>query len=380
MKKIAILGSTGSIGTQTLDVVRANDDLEIVGLSAGNNIDKLEEQIREFHPRLAAVWNEDAARDLAVRVQDLDVKIVSSMDGLLELARMEEADILVTAIVGMIGIRPTMEAIRAGKDIALANKETLVTAGHLIMPLARKMNVQILPVDSEHSAVFQAIHGEKKEQIHKLLITASGGPFRGRKTAELRKVTLEDTLKHPNWVMGQKITVDSATLVNKGLEVMEARWLFDVDLDHIQVVVQPQSIIHSMVEFEDGAVIAQLGTPDMRLPIQYALCYPDRRYLAGDRLDFRTLKQITFEEPDMETFKGLPMAIEAARKGGSMPTVFNAANELAVKKFLQRKIEFLDIYDIIGQSMERHTLVREPDLDQILEIEKETYQWIESRW
>ena len=380
MKKIAILGSTGSIGTQTLDVVRANDDLEIVGLSAGNNIDKLEEQIREFHPRLAAVWNEDAARDLAVRVQDLDVKIVSSMDGLLELARMEEADILVTAIVGMIGIRPTMEAIRAGKDIALANKETLVTAGHLIMPLARKMNVQILPVDSEHSAVFQAIHGEKKEQIHKLLITASGGPFRGRKTAELRKVTLEDTLKHPNWVMGQKITVDSATLVNKGLEVMEARWLFDVDLDHIQVVVQPQSIIHSMVEFEDGAVIAQLGTPDMRLPIQYALCYPDRRYLAGDRLDFRTLKQITFEEPDMETFKGLPMAIEAARKGGSMPTVFNAANELAVKKFLQRKIGFLDIYDIIGQSMERHTLVREPDLDQILEIEKETYQWIERRW
>ena len=380
MKKIAILGSTGSIGTQTLDVVRANDDLEIVGLSAGNNIDKLEEQIREFHPRLAAVWNEDAARDLAVRVQDLDVKIVSSMDGLLELARMEEADILVTAIVGMIGIRPTMEAIRAGKDIALANKETLVTAGHLIMPLARKMNVQILPVDSEHSAVFQAIHGEKKEQIHKLLITASGGPFRGRKTAELRKVTLEDTLKHPNWVMGQKITVDSATLVNKGLEVMEARWLFDVDLDHIQVVVQPQSIIHSMVEFEDGAVIAQLGTPDMRLPIQYALCYPDRRYLAGDRLDFRILKQITFEEPDMETFQGLPMAIEAARKGGSMPTVFNAANELAVKKFLQRKIGFLDIYDIIGQSMERHTLVGEPDLDQILEIEKETYQWIESRW
>ena len=380
MKKIAILGSTGSIGTQTLDVVRANEDLEVVGLSAGNNIDKLEEQIREFHPRLAAVWNEDAARDLAVRVRDLDVKIVSSMDGLLELARMEEADILVTAIVGMIGIRPTMEAIRAGKDIALANKETLVTAGHLIMPLARKMNVQILPVDSEHSAVFQAIHGEKKEQIHKLLITASGGPFRGRKTAELREVTLEDTLKHPNWVMGQKITVDSATLVNKGLEVMEARWLFDVDLDHIQVVVQPQSIIHSMVEFEDGAVIAQLGTPDMRLPIQYALCYPDRRYLAGDRLDFRTLKQITFEEPDMETFKGLPMAIEAAEKGGSMPTVFNAANELAVKKFLQRKIGFLDIYDIIGQSMERHTLVKEPDLDQILEIEKETYQWIESRW
>lgn len=380
MKKIAILGSTGSIGTQTLDVVRANDDLEIVGLSAGNNIDKLEEQIREFHPRLAAVWNEDAARDLAVRVQDLDVKIVSSMDGLLELARMEEADILVTAIVGMIGIRPTMEAIRAGKDIALANKETLVTAGHLIMPLARKMNVQILPVDSEHSAVFQAIHGEKKEQIHKLLITASGGPFRGRKTAELSKVTLEDTLKHPNWVMGQKITVDSATLVNKGLEVMEARWLFGVDIDHIDVVVQPQSVIHSMVEFKDGAVMAQLGTPDMKLPIQYALYYPERRFLAGERLDFARLASISFEAPDMETFLGLPMAMEAAKKGGSMPTVFNAANERAVAKFLRREIHFLDIYDIIRQSMDQHSVVKHPDLDTILNIEEETYQWIESRW
>ena len=323
---------------------------------------------------------EEAARDLAVRVQDLDVKIVSQMGGLIELARMEESDILVTAIVGMIGIRPTMEAILAGKDIALANKETLVTAGHLIMPLAKQFGVQILPVDSEHSAIFQALHGEKREQIHKLLITASGGPFRGKKIADLEKVTLEDTLKHPNWVMGQKITVDSATLVNKGLEVMEARWLFDVDLDHIQVVVQPQSIIHSMVEFEDGAVMAQLGTPDMRLPIQYALCYPDRRFLKGDRLDFHMLKQITFEEPDRKTFKGLPMAVEAARAGGSMPTVFNAANELAVRKFLQKKISFLDIYEIIGQSMSRHTAVKDPDLDQILEIEKETYRWIESRW
>ena len=323
---------------------------------------------------------EEAARDLAVRVQDLDVKIVSQMGGLIELARMEESDILVTAIVGMIGIRPTMEAILAGKDIALANKETLVTAGHLIMPLAKQFGVQILPVDSEHSAIFQALHGEKREQIHKLLITASGGPFRGKKTADLEKVTLEDTLKHPNWVMGQKITVDSATLVNKGLEVMEARWLFDVNLDHIQVVVQPQSIIHSMVEFEDGAVMAQLGTPDMRLPIQYALCYPDRRFLKGDRLDFHMLKQITFEEPDRKTFKGLPMAVEAARAGGSMPTVFNAANELAVRKFLQKKISFLDIYEIIGQSMSRHTAVKDPDLDQILEIEKETYRWIESRW
>ena len=380
MKKIAILGSTGSIGTQTLDVVCANEDLEVVGLSAGSNGEKLEEQIREFRPKLVAVWKDEAARDLAVRVKDLNVKIVSGMGGLIELARMKESDILVTAIVGMIGIRPTMEGILAGKDIALANKETLVTAGHLIMPLAKECGVNILPVDSEHSAIFQALHGEKRAEVHKLLITASGGPFRGKKTRDLEKVTLEDTLKHPNWVMGQKITVDSATLVNKGLEVMEARWLFDVDLDHIQVVVQPQSIIHSMVEFKDGAVMAQLGTPDMRLPIQYALCYPERRYLAGDRLDFHMLKQITFEEPDRETFKGLPMAIEASARGGSMPTVFNAANELAVRKFLQRKIGFLDIYEIIGQSMSRHTVTENPDLDQILEIEKETYQWIESRW
>lgn len=380
MKKIAILGSTGSIGTQTLDVVRANDDLEVVGLAAGSNVELLEKQIREFHPKLIAVWKEEAARDLEVRVRDLDVKIVSQMGGLIELARMEESDILVTAIVGMIGIRPTMEAILAGKDIALANKETLVTAGHLIMPLAKQFGVQILPVDSEHSAIFQALHGEKREQVHKLLITASGGPFRGKKTADLKNVTLEDTLKHPNWVMGQKITVDSATLVNKGLEVMEARWLFDVDLDHIQVVVQPQSIIHSMVEFKDGAVIAQLGTPDMRLPIQYALYYPHRRYLDGDRLDFTKLREITFEVPDMDTFRGLPMAIQASREGGSMPTVFNAANELAVKKFLEEKIGFLDIYEIIAQSMERHKKIAHPDLDEILSVEQDTYQWIESRW
>ena len=380
MKKVAVLGSTGSIGTQTLDVVRANDDLEVVGLAAGSNVEMLEKQIREFHPRLVAVWKEEAARDLAVRVQDLDVKIVSQMGGLIELARMEESDILVTAIVGMIGIRPTMEAILAGKDIALANKETLVTAGHLIMPLAKQFGVQILPVDSEHSAIFQALHGEKRAQVEKLLITASGGPFRGRKREELEHVTLADTLKHPNWVMGQKITVDSATLVNKGLEVMEARWLFDVDLDHIQVVVQPKSIIHSMVEFKDGAVMAQLGTPDMRLPIQYALYYPERRYLDGERLDFHKLKEITFEDPDMDTFLGLPMAMDAARKGGSMPTVFNAANELAVKKFLQEKIGFLDIYDIIAQSMERHTVIRNPELEEILAVEDETYKWIESRW
>ena len=380
MKKIAILGSTGSIGTQTLDVVRANQDIQVLGISAGRNVKMLEKQVREFHPSLVAVWDETAAADLAVRISDTQTKVVSGMEGLVELARMPETDILVTAVVGMIGIRPTMEGIRAGKDIALANKETLVTAGHLIMPMAKEYGVQILPVDSEHSAIFQALHGEKQKEVHKLLITASGGPFRGRKREELAHVTLADTLKHPNWVMGQKITVDSATLVNKGLEVMEAGWLFNMDLDRIQVVVQPQSIIHSMVEFKDGAVMAQLGTPDMRLPIQYALYYPERRYLDGERLDFRKLKQITFEEPDMETFLGLPMAMEAAKKGGSMPTVFNAANELAVKKFLQEKIGFLDIYEIIGQSMARHTVIQDPGLEEILAVENETYRWIESRW
>ena len=380
MKNIAILGSTGSVGTQTLDVVRKNNDLRVVAVSAGRSVEKLEEQIREFHPLLAAVWDEKAAEDLKIRIADTTTKIVSGMDGLLELASMPESDILVTAIVGMIGIRPTMEGIRAGKDIALANKETLVTAGHLIMPMAKEYGVSILPVDSEHSAIFQAIHGEEKKEIHKLLITASGGPFRGRTTEELKKVTVSDTLKHPNWVMGQKITVDSATLVNKGLEVMEAKWLFDVDLDHIQVVVQPQSIIHSMVEFKDGAIMAQLGTPDMRLPIQYALYYPHRRFLDGDRVDFTKLREITFEIPDMETFRGLPMAIKASREGGSMPTVFNAANELAVKKFLEEKIGFLDIYEIIAQSMDRHKKIAYPDLDEILSVEQDTYQWIESRW
>lgn len=379
-KTIAILGSTGSIGTQTLEVVRENKDIRVAGLSAGSNIKMLEEQIREFSPRLVAVWDEKKADELRTKVADLPVKIVSGMEGLLELAVMEEISILVTAIVGMIGIRPTIAAIEAGKDIALANKETLVTAGHLIMPLAAKHKVQILPVDSEHSAIFQAIHGEEKRAIHKLLITASGGPFRGRKTEDLRNVQVEDALKHPNWAMGQKITIDSATLVNKGLEVMEAKWLFDIDLDHIQVVVQPKSIIHSMVEYVDGAVMAQLGTPDMKLPIQYALYYPERRYLPGERLDFAMLKEIAFEEPDMETFKGLPMAMEASKIGGSMPTVFNAANERAVAKFLRKEIKFLDIYEIIQESMERHQVIAHPSLEEILETESKTYEWIESRW
>ncbi len=379
-KTIAILGSTGSIGTQTLEVARENKDLRVAGLSAGSNIKLLEAQIREFQPRLVAVWDAEKADELRGKVADLNVKIVSGMDGLLELARMEEVEILVTAIVGMIGIRPTIAAIQAGKDIALANKETLVTAGHLIMPMAKEHGVKILPVDSEHSAIFQAIQGAGRKEIHKLLITASGGPFRGRKREALEHVQVEDALKHPNWAMGRKITIDSATLVNKGLEVMEAKWLFDVDLDHIEVVVQPKSIIHSMVEFVDGAVLAQLGTPDMKLPIQYALYYPERRYLPGDRLDFSTLKQITFEEPDMETFLGLPLAMKASRIGGSMPTVFNAANERAVAKFLNKKIGFLDIYRIIEESMERHQTIAHPELDEILETEMKTYEWIESRW
>ena len=380
MKTIAVLGSTGSIGTQTLEVARANGDLKIAALAAGHNVKILEKQIREFSPRVVAVWEEAAAKELKTAVSDLDVKIVTGMDGLIEISTLPEVEVLVTAIVGMIGIRPTVEAIKAGKDIALANKETLVTAGHIIMPLAKEHNVRILPVDSEHSAIFQSLNGEHHEQIDKLLITASGGPFRGKKRADLEKVKVEDALKHPNWAMGQKITIDSATLVNKGLEVMEAKWLFQVDLDQIEVVVQPQSVIHSMVQFVDGAVIAQLGTPDMKLPIQYALYYPDRRYLTGDRLDFAKLGQITFEKPDMETFQGLPLALQASRTGGSMPTVFNAANERAVSKFLHREIGFTDIYQIIIESMEHHKVQQQPTVEDILDTEKATYDFIESRW
>ena len=380
MKTIAVLGSTGSIGTQTLEVARANGDLKIAALAAGRNVKLLEKQIREFSPRVVAVWEEEAARELKTAVSDLNVKIVTGMDGLIEISTLPEVEVLVTAIVGMIGIRPTVEAIRAGKDIALANKETLVTAGHIIMPLAKEHGVKILPVDSEHSAIFQSLNGENHSQIDKLLITASGGPFRGKTRADLEKVKVEDALKHPNWAMGQKITIDSATLVNKGLEVMEAKWLFHVDLDQIEVVVQPQSVIHSMVQFVDGAVIAQLGTPDMKLPIQYALYYPDRRYLTGDRLDFAKLGQITFEKPDMETFLGLPLALQASRTGGSMPTVFNAANERAVSKFLHREIGFTDIYQIIIESMEQHKVQQQPTIEDILDTEKATYEFIESRW
>ena len=348
MKKIAILGSTGSIGTQTLEVVRENKDIEVLALAAGSNIRLLEKQIREFGPRLAAVWEEESAKELRSLVADLDVEILSGMEGLIRVSVLEETEILVTAIVGMIGIRPTIEAIKAGKDIALANKETLVTAGHIIMPLAKEKNVSVLPVDSEHSAIFQSLRGNGENAVHKILLTASGGPFRGKKQEELLDIRVEDALKHPNWSMGQKITIDSSTMVNKGLEVMEARWLFDVEIDQIQVVIQPQSVIHSMVEYEDGAVMAQLGTPDMKLPIQYALYYPKRRYLKGSRLDFWSLARLDFEKPDMDTFYALSLAYEAGREGGSLPTVFNAANELAVKQFLNREIKYLEITEVDG--------------------------------
>ena len=376
MKKIAILGSTGSIGTQTLEVVENNGDIQVTALAAGSNIVLLEQQIRKFHPKLACVWDEKKAADLRDKIWDLDVRVVSGMDGLLEAATEPQAEIVVTAVVGMIGIRPTIAAMEAGKDIALANKETLVTAGHLIMPLAKKMHVRILPVDSEHSAIFQSLNGENKKEIHKILLTASGGPFRGWTRKQLEGVRVEDALKHPNWAMGQKITIDSSTMVNKGLEVMEAHWLFDVDMDQVQVVIQPASVIHSMIEYEDGAVIAQLGTPDMKLPIQYALYYPERRFLPGDRLDFTKLKEITFDEPDMETFRGLKLAYEAGKAGGSLPTVFNAANELAVSLFLEKKIPYLAITDLIQGAMENHKRKAAPNVDQILAAEQEAYDFI----
>ncbi len=380
MKTIGILGSTGSIGTQTLEVVRENGDIRVAALAAGRNLKKLEEQIREFRPKVAAVWSEEDAGKLRTMVADLDVRILSGMEGLIAVSILPEVEILVTAIVGMIGIRPTIEAIRAGKNIALANKETLVCAGHIIMPLAKEMGVSILPVDSEHSAIFQSLNGEDPRRIEKLLLTASGGPFRGKKRQELEQIRVEDALRHPNWAMGQKITIDSATLVNKGLEVMEAKWLFGVELDRIQVVVQPQSVIHSMVQFVDGGIMAQLGTPDMKLPIQYALYYPDRRFLAGERIDFAKLGQITFEDPDPETFLGLKFAFKASRAGGSMPTVFNAANERAVAKFLGREIKFLEIYDIIAACMEAHQVISNPTVEEILETEQNVYEMIEGRW
>lgn len=380
MKKIAILGSTGSIGTQTLDIVREQGDIKVAAMAAGNNIALLERQMREFAPALVCVWGEEKAKELRERTRDLDVRIVSGMEGLIEVAVHPESEILVTAIVGMLGIRPTIAAIEAGKTIALANKETLVTAGHIIMPLAKERKVPILPVDSEHSAIFQSLRGAAGNRIHKILLTASGGPFRGKKKNELAGIQVEDALKHPNWSMGRKITIDSSTLVNKGLEVMEAKWLFDVELPQIQVVVHPQSVIHSAVEYEDGAVIAQLGTPDMRLPIQYALYYPERRNLSGKRLNLFELGQLTFEEPDMETFQGLSLAYQAMRRGGNIPTVFNAANERAVALFLDRRIPYLEITEIIAACMEQAAFIEAPDVDEILETEAAVYEYIHSRW
>lgn len=377
MKKIAVLGSTGSIGTQTLEIVRENPDLRVTGLAAGSNVSLMEKQIREFMPQTAVMWSEEAAEDLRIRVRDLPVRVKSGMDGLLDLAREDGYEILVTAIVGMIGIRPTIAAIESGKKIALANKETLVTAGHLIMPLAAECGVPILPVDSEHSAIFQSMNGENRAQVSRILLTASGGPFRGKTREELSCMTVEDALRHPNWSMGRKITVDSATLVNKALEVMEARWLFDVPLERIQVLVHPQSIVHSMVEYVDGAVIAQMGMPDMKLPIQYALFYPDRRPARTGRIDFFKQGSLTFERPDRETFRGLELGMRAAREGGSMPTVFNAANERAVELFLDKKIGFLQIAELIEACMEHHRRVPDPGVEEILQAEAEAREYMD---
>lgn len=375
MKKIAILGSTGSIGTQTLDVVREHsDELQVVALAAGSNKERLKEQIKEFHPKLVSLSDEKKAQELKEELAGEQVEVVCGMEGLIEVAGADSADIVVTAVVGMMGILPTMEAIKKGKDIALANKETLVTAGHLIIPMAKEYGVSILPVDSEHSAIFQSLQGEPKAALDKILLTASGGPFRGKSAEFLETVTLEDALNHPNWSMGPKITIDSSTMVNKGLEVMEAKWLFGVDYSQIEVVIQPQSIIHSMVQYVDGAIIAQLGTPDMRVPIEYALFYPERRSLSGDRLDFSKLSQITFEKPDYKVFRGLSLAIEAGKTGGTMPTVFNAANERAVAKFLKGEIKYTDIVRSIEKCMDAHKVSAHPDLEEILATE----QWVYS--
>lgn len=375
MKKIAILGSTGSIGTQTLDVVREHsDELQVVALAAGSNKERLKEQIKEFHPKLVSLSDEKKAQELKEELAGEQVEVVCGMEGLIEVAGADSADVVVTAVVGMMGILPTMEAIKKGKDIALANKETLVTAGHLIIPMAKEYGVSILPVDSEHSAIFQSLQGEPKAALDKILLTASGGPFRGKSAEFLETVTLEAALNHPNWSMGPKITIDSSTMVNKGLEVMEAKWLFGVDYSQIEVVIQPQSIIHSMVQYVDGAIIAQLGTPNMRVPIEYALFYPERRSLSGDRLDFSKLSQITFEKPDYKVFRGLSLAIEAGKTGGTMPTVFNAANERAVAKFLKGEIKYTDIVRSIEKCMDAHKVSAHPDLEEILATE----QWVYS--
>ncbi|MBP3754397.1 MAG: 1-deoxy-D-xylulose-5-phosphate reductoisomerase [Lachnospiraceae bacterium] len=373
MKRVSVLGSTGSIGTQTLEVARQNPDkIKITALAAAKNVDLMEKQIREFMPEIAVMDDENAAKDLKDRIKDLSsVKVLTGMEGSMEMASDPCSDIIVTAIVGMIGIRPTIAAIEAGKDIALANKETLVCAGHIIMPLAKEKGIKILPVDSEHSAIFQSLQGSPADRIEKIILTCSGGPFRGMTRDELATKTPEDALKHPNWNMGRKITIDSASLVNKGLEVMEAAWLFGVGHERVCVTVHPQSVLHSAVEFKDGAVIGQMGTPDMKLPINYALFYPDRMPMKSEKLDLFKVGSMTFEKPDTDTFRGLALAYEAANIGGTMPTVFNAANEEAVARFLDHKIGFLDIYDEIEKAMRAHKVISDPTVSQILDAEKE---------
>lgn len=381
MKRVTILGATGSIGTQTLDVISQNsDDFEVVALTASESVEKMAELIQRFCPSYAVMKNEEKAEELRKLLPNHSCEILYGMDGFVAVSTLPNVDVVVAAMVGMIGLRPVMEAIRAGKDIALANKETLVTAGHIIMPLAKEYGVSILPVDSEHSAIFQCLNGEKKSQIETLFLTASGGPFRHGTKEELEKVTVEQALMHPNWSMGAKITIDSATMINKGLEMIEAKWLFDVDIDKIHVLVQPKSVIHSMVGFVDGAVMAQLGTPDMRLPIQYALYYPERNYLGGERLNFEALADIQFEKPNTDVLRGIPIAVGASRIGGSMLTAMNAANEYAVARFLKKDIAFLQIYDMIEYAMSKHQVIKHPDLSQILETERETHERLNKDW
>ena len=369
MRTISILGSTGSIGTQTLEVVEVLGDIQVGAISGNHNIKLLEEQARKFRPRLVSVMDEDNAKELKSRLADTNCKVVAGMDGLVEAATLAEADTVVTSVVGNVGLRPTFEAISAGKNIALANKETLVSAGQLVMDLAKKKGISIYPVDSEHSAIFQSLQGNKGNKIRRILLTASGGPFRGKTLDQLKNVTAADALCHPNWSMGKKITIDSATLMNKGLEVMEAKWLFGVDTDQIEVLVHPQSIIHSAVEYEDGAIMAQLGEPDMRVPIQYALTYPKRVANPFPKIDFAKRAQLTFDHPDMDTFRCLVLAYKALKIGGTMPTVLNGANEIAVAKFLSGKIGFLDIPALIEKTMEAYTVKENYTLEDLLEAD-----------
>ena len=377
MKRVAVIGSTGSIGKQTIEIIREKpEQLSVVALAVDTGIEELEKQIREFSPKIACVYNEEKAEILKTRVSDCNTKIVTGMDGLFSCVTDDCVDIVLMSVVGMIGIRPTIEAIKAGKDIALANKETLVTAGHIIMPLVKEYGVKLLPVDSEHSAIFQSLRGEPSAKIERILLTASGGPFRGKKKEELLHITPDDALKHPNWFMGRKITIDSSTLVNKGLEVMEAKWLFDVEPEQIEVLIQPQSILHSAVQFTDGGIIGQMGVPDMKLPIQYALLYPDRLDLDTKRVDFFSLGAMTFERPDMETFRALPLAYRALKQGGNMPTVYNAANEYAVAKFLDHRISYLDITQLIEAAMMQVAMISDPTLEEILSTEQDTYCYL----